>query len=93
MQGYFLTEDERARQRRFPEDIPPRDVLDYFTLSEVDRRRVHRQRGAHNRLGFALQLCALRYLGFAPDDLTMAPVPVVSYVAEQLGEAPASLGA
>ena len=93
LQGYFLTEDERERQRRFPEDIPPRDVSDYFTLSEADRRRVYRQRGAHNRLGFALQLCALRYLGFAPDDLTTAPVPVVSYVAEQLGEAPASLGA
>ena len=49
MQGYFLTEDERERQRRFPEDISSRDVLDYFTLSEADRRRVHRQRGAHNR--------------------------------------------
>ena len=93
MQGYFLTEDERERQRRFPEDIPPRNVSDYFTLSETDRRRVKQQRGSHNRLGFALQLCALRYLGFVPDDLMTAPVPVVSYVAEQLGEAPTSLGA
>lgn len=93
MQGYFLTEDERERQRRFPKDMPSRDASDYFTLSEADRRRVQRQRGAHNRLGFALQLCALRYLGFVPDELTTAPVPVVSYVAEQLGETPASLGA
>src|SRR5262245_44919573 len=58
MQGYFLTENERERQRRFPEAIPPRDVSDYFTLSETDRCRVNQQRGAHNRLGFALQLCA-----------------------------------
>jgi hypothetical protein len=54
---------------------------------------VHRQRGAHNRLGFALQLCALRYLGFAPDDFMTAPLSAVSYVAEQLGETPATLGA
>ena len=38
MQRYFLIEDERERQRRFPEDIPPHDVSDYFTLSEADRR-------------------------------------------------------
>lgn len=85
MQGYFLTEHERERQRRFPEAIPPRDISDYFTLSETDRCRVNQQRGAHNRLGFALQLCALRYLGFAPDELTTAPAAVVTYVAEQLG--------
>ena len=66
MQGYFLTEDERERRRRFPEDIPPRDVSDYFTLSETDRRRVKQQRGFHNRLGFALPLCALcEFLFFA----------------------------
>jgi TnpA family transposase len=93
MQGYFLTEHERERQRRFPDAIPPHDVSNYFTLSETDRCRVHQQRGAHNRLGFALQLCALRYLGFAPDELTTAPVPVVTYVAEQIQEAPDSLAA
>ncbi len=91
MQGYFLSETERERYRHFPSDIPSRDVADYFTLSAVDRRRVHRQRGDHNRLGFALQLCALRYLGFAPDDLTRAPGSVVLFVAEQLHVSPACL--
>lgn len=91
MQGYFLTENERERQRRFPEAIPPRDVSDYFTLSETDHGRVKQQRGPHNQLGFALQLCALRYLGFVPDELTTAPAAVVTYVAEQIQGASDSL--
>ena len=63
MQGYFLSDNEREQHQRFPAEIPSRDVSDYFTLSVADRRRVNRQRGPPNRLGFALQLCALRYLG------------------------------
>ena len=49
-----------------------------FTLSESNLEFVKQQRGDHNRLGFALQLCALRYLGFCPDDwppLRLRPLP------------------
>jgi hypothetical protein len=38
-----------------------------------------------------LQLGALRYLGFSPDDLTTAPEVLVAFVAEQLGVAPSEL--
>jgi len=41
-------------------------------------------RGATNRLGFALQLCALRLMGFAPDDLQSAPAQAVAFVARQV---------
>lgn len=88
MPGRFLTESERERHRRFPLDIPARDVTDYFMLSEADRRRVNRQRGDPNRLGFALQLCALRYLGFVPEELPTASSVVVTYLAEQLNIGP-----
>jgi Domain of unknown function (DUF4158) len=84
MPGQFLTEAERARLRRFPEEIPPADVIAYFTLSPADLVQVRHQRGDHNRLGFALQLGALRYLGFSPDDLTTAPASVVAYLSQQL---------
>lgn len=38
---------------------------------------------AHNRLGFSLQLCALRYLGFVPRSM-LFPGNAVAYVARQL---------
>jgi len=84
----FLTGRERERLRRFPAEIPLEDVSTYFTLSDLDLGRVLTQRRDYNRLGFALQLCALRYLGFAPDDLSSAPDHVVAYVAQQLAVSP-----
>lgn len=91
----FLTEAERARLQSFPQEIPGRDLRLHFGLSDKDLVEVHRQRGETNRLGFALHLCALRYLGFLPTTIEEAPEMVVTYLARQLGVAPelASYGA
>jgi uncharacterized protein DUF4158/Tn3 transposase DDE domain-containing protein len=89
----ILTEVERQRWTQFPTQIAPDDVIRCFTLSATDIAEVAKQRGDANRLGFALQLGALRYLGFAPDDLTAAPSDVVSYVAHQLDVTPQALEA
>ncbi|MCE7938523.1 MAG: DUF4158 domain-containing protein [Chloroflexi bacterium CFX6] len=91
MSASFLTHRERERLDRYPADVRPEDLSAYFLLSPGDLVRVYTQRGDHNRLGFALQLCALRYLGFAPDDLTTAPDPVVRFLAGQIGVAPDAL--
>jgi TnpA family transposase len=88
MPGQFLTEAEREQLRQFPAEIPPADVIAYFTLSPADLAQVRYQRGDHNRLGFALQLGALRYLGFSPDDPTTAPASVVAYLSQQLDVRP-----
>ena len=45
----------------FPEEIPGDDLIRAFTLTGADRDLVAIRRGAANRLGLALQLCALRY--------------------------------
>jgi hypothetical protein len=47
--------------------------------------RLLKQRGDPNRLGFSLQLCSLRFLGFVPDDLHGAPAEVRRHLANQLG--------
>jgi hypothetical protein len=82
----FLTAAERERLDRFPHEIGYEDLINFFTLSDRDKQEiVGSQRNAQNQLGFALQLCALRYLGFAPDDLSTVPGSAVVFVAGQLG--------
>src|SRR6266567_6230820 len=80
----FLTDADRDRLNRFPTDIAPTDLLTYFTLSEAELELIQAHRSDHNRLGFALQLVALKLLGFAPDDLSTAPARAVAYLALQL---------
>jgi hypothetical protein len=89
----FLTDAERARLNRFPEHIPEDDLRAFFLLSEADHHASNRQREAHTRLGFALHLCALRYLGFVPHDLDTAPQAAVAYIAQQLAVQPGALAA
>ncbi|MBV8475858.1 MAG: Tn3 family transposase [Acidobacteria bacterium] len=84
MSTSFLTAAERDRWQRFPKTIPQDDLAEYFLLSDADQREVNRQREPCNRLGYALQLCALRYLGFVPTDFTATPEVAVTFVAEQL---------
>jgi len=84
MPGSFLSEADRERLRNFPRHIPSDDLITYFTLSPTDMAWVQRHRGDHNRLGTALQLCAIRYLGFCPDDLSRAPAKSLGYLSDQL---------
>ena len=80
----FLSDADHARFNRFPKDIETDDLDRYFWLSDDDRQAMHTLRGAHNQLGFGLQIGCLRYLGFFPDDLQQIPAVVVDYVAGQL---------
>jgi hypothetical protein len=61
------------------------------TPSRTDRKQIPGTASPANRLGFAIQLGALRFLGFCPDDLGTAPEAVVAYVARQLDVAPGEL--
>ena len=87
----FLSDAERERLERFPAQVGPGDIETYFTLSRADRRQVPRTASPANRLGFALQLGTLRFLGFCPDDIGSAPEAVVAFVARQLDVAPGEL--
>ena len=80
----FLTDVERARLSTYPEEISSEDLGRFFTLTSHDLDLVAQQRGDHNRLGFALQLCTLRYLGFMPNNLLDPPQAVVRLLAYQL---------
>ena len=84
----IFSETELARLASFPEEIPSDDLIRAFTLTGADRDLVVIRRGAANRLGLALQLCALRYLGFVPRNLSAAPRSAACFVADQLEVSP-----
>jgi TnpA family transposase len=88
MPDHWLTEAERVRFTSYPVEIPEADVVTFFTLTESDCRLLAGLRGDDSRLGFALQYCPLRYLGFVPADLSQAPMPVIGFLSRQLAVSP-----
>ena len=70
-----------------------RDILRHCTLTPDDLALIGVKRSAHNRLGYALLLCALRHPGRVLDAGEVPPVPMVAYVAGQLGVDPATFAA
>jgi hypothetical protein len=81
---------ERRALDAFPEQIGPEDLEAHFKLSPADLRFARRHRG-DSRLGVAVQLCALRWLGFIPDELTALPQPALLELCDQLEANPGDL--
>lgn len=80
----FLSEAERLRFTAFPDNLSADDLIGFFTLSQVDAQQIPAHASAVNRLGFALQLLLLRFLGFHLPDLTLVPEIVIEFVASQI---------
>jgi Domain of unknown function (DUF4158) len=81
----FLSDEQVAAYGRF-DGVPSRAELErFFLLDDADRRRVDPNRGAHNRLGYALQLGTLRFLGTFLEDPLDVPSAVVEYLASLSG--------
>ena len=81
----FLSAQQRATHGSYTTPLSWDELARYFHLDEADLECVLFKRGAYNRLGFALQLTTVRYLGRFPDDLCLVPSEVVTFVAKQLG--------
>lgn len=56
----------------------------YYTLSENDLFIIHQKREIHNRLGFALMLCCIRYPGISYDVDTVIEDNMMEFVKKQL---------
>jgi hypothetical protein len=88
----WLIEIERDLLGQWPETMTDSDLAEHFTLSEKDRELVAERRGDDNRLGFAVSLCGLRFLGFFPDSPQGIPGTALRFLAHQLAIDPEALG-
>ncbi|WP_299593290.1 Tn3 family transposase [uncultured Tateyamaria sp.] len=76
---------ERQRSALF--DLPTDDasMLHHYTLADDDLEHINDRRRSENRIGFALQLCALRYPGRLLSSDEVIPEKVLRFIAAQLG--------
>ena len=84
-----LTAAQRAALLALPADRA--ELARRYTLSEADLAIIGRRRRPRNRLGLALQLCALRYPGRLLRPGELIPHPTLAFVAEQIGAGPETL--
>jgi len=61
------------------------DLIAHYTLSPDDLALINRRRRSENRLGFAVQLCLMRFPGRALGPGEVPPASIVAYIAEQIG--------
>ncbi|MGW3568696.1 DUF4158 domain-containing protein [Streptomyces sp. NPDC000941] len=83
-------EEQRRRFGHFTEDPDEGQLAGSFLLDQTARRRAMAARGPRNRIGWAVQLGTIRYLGTFLNNPEEVPAVVVAYVAEQLGLEPSA---
>ena len=79
----ILSAAERASLIALPNDDD--ELSNYYEFSERDLSVIRRHRGAPNRLGFAVQLCYMRYPGIVLGAGEDPHLPLLCWVAKRLG--------
>src|SRR3546814_8759425 len=81
-----VTLTDRQREALLHLPVDQGELLRHYTLSDEDLGHIRQRRRAHNRFGFALQLCVLRYPGRRSEEHTSAPVTNAQLVCRLLLE-------
>ncbi|MEV7445727.1 Tn3 family transposase [Streptomyces sp. NPDC091204] len=81
----FLTDELAAAYGRFVEEPTRPELERFFFLDDVDRDLIALRRTTAHQLGFAVQMCTVRYVGrFLVDDPLDVPWSVIEHLAAQL---------
>lgn len=79
-----LMPSQRFELEQWATDLTEQDLIRHYWLSDEDHHFIDQHRGAHNRLGVALQLAYLRYPGWPLGPQELGDSQVVAYLARQL---------
>ena len=80
----FLSQAQRENYARFPSGLRSDIVANLFFLDDQDLEWISSKRGDFSRLGYAVQLVSVRFLGAFITDLAKIPYVVIERIALQI---------
>lgn len=78
----LLSVEQRTRLFAMPTDLAA--MARHYVLDAHDLALIRARRRTSNRLGFSVQLCALRYPGRALEPEEIPPAPALAFIAKQI---------